>query len=565
MKKVHLLFFLLFYYSYSLCQPINIKGKVVDKISGKPLSQVSIIINSYKGTLTNSKGEFAISVDEKIVTETGITFSYVGYQKKQINYSGNRFLDIALELSEKTIAAVTVFGNTKAILQKAIQKIPSNYLEQPSIQKGIIRVYNIVNDSDYFYKSDAIVKIFFPAYTKYNDEEQITVIQNKQILLKNKKSKYAEDLRQIKWVGGFNSIPDLIHTRPGFIKLNELKYYEYYEREKTIFENRKVYVIDFHSRNKKEVEGTLYIDTATFAFVGIDLTEYNIKNLFFIPIAVAKRSVRYELINGKWYIKNTHSESRHVIKIQNNNYIADYARISLDTAQAQAFSYSEIIQGKDENIKINKQGNENDWQNCESIINSKTSSGELSDAPIPHVDTGSYYPSRKKKILHSIFNYLYCRENISESFLITRLPVKITGFNKGNFLAPTALNINLQFRIYKNLFFEWDNATNFGLDDIKINQTGLYLNYKFEINTAHRPITLVLLSGYNTISLSGKEQVKNGKIYNWSIGFPIGIELTHKKSVFINCIYNEPFFTKINEPNINTSIFSFSAGIQCKL
>ena len=197
--------FLIFFVCCNRCsfsqKIIEVQGKVIDSATGKSLAAVSISINKYKGTITNNKGEFHLNIDESIIKEKGLTFTYIGYKKQHIPFSQNIFLKIEMVLAENNIAEVTVYGRGKSILEKAIEKIPINYRLDPFVQKGAMRIYNTVGDTDYFYKSDASVEVHFPSYIEHNKNIEIKVIDNKQILLKN--HKYQADT---KWVGGFASI-----------------------------------------------------------------------------------------------------------------------------------------------------------------------------------------------------------------------------------------------------------------------------------------------------------------------------------------------------------------------
>ncbi|MES1221522.1 MAG: carboxypeptidase-like regulatory domain-containing protein [Bacteroidota bacterium] len=558
-KKDFFLFFIfIFFFSISYSQNIEIGGKVVDKVTGKTLQGVSIVVNKSIGTVSNDKGEFNLKVDEKLLKEKGITFSYISYKEKHIFYNTSQsYFIVDMALSEKQIPAVSVFGNTKSILQKAIEKIPENYPADQTIQTGIMRVYNVVGDTDYYYKSDAVVQIYFSRYGEQR-QLQIKVLQNRQVVLQNPRSAYNQGNEKIRWVGGFYSIPDFVHEQKDFISLTKLNKYEYSQREKTFIYGRRVFVIDFRSITKK-IEGTLYIDTATYAFVSADVIQYNIKELFFVPISVLKYSANYNLINGKWYINYAHTESRHVQKNENNNYIVDYSCTKIDTQNINSFSYNDVIQKKDENIKIRKETTAQNWILYDSVIGREEISGILSSLPQPEIDTT--LKGKKISFYTGCINYLR-NDNLRAIISIYQMPISVPDSKTS--LARYGLCLGAQFRVYKNLFLDYNEINNFGIGGINNSMLELYLSNNFELNKIHRPVTISPIGGYNKV-VSYIDKHKKTIYYNYALGIKAGIEWTHKKSIFIEGICINSFNKKNTEPSAQLNNIILSGGISLKL
>ena len=85
---------------------IIIKGIITDD-KGSPLPGASVKIKgSSKGTSSNEKGEFTLSVPEN----TMLVFSYVGYDNKEILVAGKTELNVQLSPSIKTADQVVVIG-----------------------------------------------------------------------------------------------------------------------------------------------------------------------------------------------------------------------------------------------------------------------------------------------------------------------------------------------------------------------------------------------------------------------------------------------------------------------
>lgn len=85
---------------------ISVSGKVVDE-SGIELPGVNIQVKGENiGTVTDSKGKFSL----KTSTSKTIVFSYIGYQKKEIEASKLNNATISLELDSKTLTETVVIG-----------------------------------------------------------------------------------------------------------------------------------------------------------------------------------------------------------------------------------------------------------------------------------------------------------------------------------------------------------------------------------------------------------------------------------------------------------------------
>jgi CarboxypepD_reg-like domain len=184
-RTLHFLFLFLVKFSPVLAQTFTLTGKVVDNASKRPLAGVSVQAGPYHGTLTNNKGAFRLNTSISLLRQSGLSFTYVGYKKVLLPYKGDSTYTVGMEVADNKLTEVVVYADGRAVLEKAIARIPANYSQKPAILNGIIRIYNTVNDSDYFYRSDGIVRIYYPPYTGKNGNPQIRLIQNKQVLIRN--------------------------------------------------------------------------------------------------------------------------------------------------------------------------------------------------------------------------------------------------------------------------------------------------------------------------------------------------------------------------------------------
>lgn len=85
---------------------ITVKGKVTDK-DGTPMPGVSVLSAPNKGTITNSAGEYSISIDENGT----LTFSFIGYAAQAIPVNNKTEINVTLVESVDTdLSEVVVVG-----------------------------------------------------------------------------------------------------------------------------------------------------------------------------------------------------------------------------------------------------------------------------------------------------------------------------------------------------------------------------------------------------------------------------------------------------------------------
>ncbi|MDI9364217.1 MAG: carboxypeptidase-like regulatory domain-containing protein [Flavobacterium sp.] len=548
-----LLTFLPSIFSYS--QIVQIKGTVVDKNTQKPLQGVSIHVSKYKGSVTNNKGFFSIGVDTTTNTYQ-LSFSFIGYKKATISCLPNISNMIELVPTSSNLKEVIVSTRAKTLIERAIDKIPDNYPSKPFIINGIFRVYNIVNDSDYYYKADGVVKAFSPAYNEDNGKQQVKLIQNKFVLRENKLSKfYNTPTEKHTWVGQFYNIDDYVFNRPNYINKKHLKNYIYTEREKIIFEGRKVYVVDFESKTKKQVEGTIYLDTATLAFVKFDVTRYNVNGIFFVPIAIGTYSTTYQLISGKWYVKESQGESKYNTK-HDAHYFRNFVTTSVDTNDVKSFDYQDVLQLGDENIKTLKEGNKDDWATYDSLFKKEEVAGNIPLMKVPNIDTTKTL--KNKNVISALYKYLRSN-NLRILYSLGKQPIDTKNSNYGS-LAEYGLGLSIGFRLYRGLFFERGSKTFYGLGGISAFTNHYQLDYEFKVNKLHRPMYIMPYAGYAYTQIAKNKQNIDQSFKSWVFGVNLSIEMTRRRSFFIAPTYHYNYYQGGTYTGIEPTNFAFSIG-----
>jgi len=121
MKKIILL--ILFFISTTLSAQINITGKITNKETGEPLPYANIqIVDTYKGTISNDEGEFAIII-RKIPSR--LLIRYIGYESQTIDIqTSSRHFDISLVPKVVLLRQIVVTAEDPAvrIMRQVIEK-----------------------------------------------------------------------------------------------------------------------------------------------------------------------------------------------------------------------------------------------------------------------------------------------------------------------------------------------------------------------------------------------------------------------------------------------------------
>ncbi|MEJ7768355.1 MAG: TonB-dependent receptor [Chitinophagaceae bacterium] len=108
MKKIQLLFVMLFFVVQTFAQTKTLSGKVTDRVTGSPLSGVSITITrkgASQGVQTSSDGSFSIAVPENVKS---LSFSYIGYTTTEVSVRDRLTIDVSLSTEEKKLDEVVV-------------------------------------------------------------------------------------------------------------------------------------------------------------------------------------------------------------------------------------------------------------------------------------------------------------------------------------------------------------------------------------------------------------------------------------------------------------------------
>ncbi|MFD1820561.1 Outer membrane receptor proteins, mostly Fe transport [Pseudarcicella hirudinis] len=127
----------------SVVAQTRIKGKIYDNSTKEPVVGASVRAAGLPiGTSTNTNGEFVLN-SEKAITE--LLISSVGFQKKEVSFSGDKPLLISLEPSVENLQQVVVTANREASLRTqapvAISKLSPSLINDSKATN----MYEIIN------------------------------------------------------------------------------------------------------------------------------------------------------------------------------------------------------------------------------------------------------------------------------------------------------------------------------------------------------------------------------------------------------------------------------------
>lgn len=291
------LLLLLFFFTLSLQAQFQINGIIKDSEFKKALPFATIKTENQFSIISDVDGKFNFILKSEPQT---LTISYVGYESKTIAFSELKsFLTVYLipkidELKEVTISNINP-ANT--IITKVIEKRNSNnpeqklnYFQFKSYNKLLVTANpdSIAGKIDTLFVNsvtkDKVAKIDSTDYKfkKIIDKQHLFLTEKvsqfqfqkpilKETILGTKMAGFKEPIYELLGFGlqsfsVYNDRYELFETKyKSPISYNALKEYRYKILDTTSIGNREVVVLYFKNKNKKGLEGLLYIDSESYA------------------------------------------------------------------------------------------------------------------------------------------------------------------------------------------------------------------------------------------------------------------------------------------------------------
>lgn len=372
----------------------RIKGKIADSETNEPVQFANIFIKDRNvGTISNVEGSFVLNLKKYHESDT-VCVSFIGYQIEQIPLImfDSTTLTIKLVPEKHEIKEVWVKPvKPLELVEKAIESIPKNYENSPSLLTAFFRESTRLNDK-YIALSEAVVKIYKESYLSQRND-QIKIEKGR----KGSNVRSQECINYMVQGGLFNNFKlDIVKYGISFLEKENFGLYDYRLDEISKYRGTPVYVIRFDQKDGVQFpmyKGSIYIDKESHALVKADFSIspkgigfahdlYVVKspvNLKIKPLH-AKYSVNYRKINEKWNLDYVRSEVSIFVKRNDNkkknrdNISSTYTSVSefviteKSNTSVQRFKPDEISRPNDILIKQLSDTDENFWGEANIIL-----------------------------------------------------------------------------------------------------------------------------------------------------------------------------------------------------
>ncbi len=342
----------------------TIQGRVLEYDTGNPLPYASISIPG-KGTgiASNLEGTFALKLPYSQI-DTVVRFSYMGYKPKEmpLRLLRGRNIDVFLETDYISMQEVIIrYYDPGAIIREALSKRKENFSNKPVYLTSFYRE-GIQRNKKLMRYSEAVFRVYKPAYTSLTDNDQVKLLQSRHIT-----NIEATDSLELKLEAGIGSSLELDFMRniPDFLDPESAGMYRFTKADIVSYNSRSTYAIEFKQSeniNQALYMGILYVDMETLAFVGAEFEvnpKYvNNEQYLFIKrrsrdyaanIEQVKYTVRYQLIDGKYHLEHVRGEVKLRFRLKgkwfSNSYLAffEHAVFHIETEGVSRFDKDETM------------------------------------------------------------------------------------------------------------------------------------------------------------------------------------------------------------------------------
>ena len=279
MKRICLFITLIWLFSLGLTAQTDsiwtIRGKVIDAKTRKPMVSVSVTDKTV-GTVTNEDGEFILKLKRTAGAVPVVTFSYLGYQSRQLDAEECLALEAQkkpVRMSPSTVMLSEIFvdgTDAREVVEKAIEKIDKNYPRVPNLLRGFYRE-TVQKRQRFISIAEGVVDVYKSGYHRSDWRDGVAILKGRRLLSQRK-----GDTLSVKLQGGpvLPVILDMVKERDLLLNTKELDNYSFSFRVPEKTDNQVQYVVEVTPKLAMPYplfKGLLYIDRETLAFTKIDL------------------------------------------------------------------------------------------------------------------------------------------------------------------------------------------------------------------------------------------------------------------------------------------------------
>lgn len=275
---------------------LEISGQVLDGSGRRPLAYASVaVFGKPKGTITNQKGEFRLSIPAPYTTDQ-LVVSYLGYRSQMLSIDSLAqlaWVSVSLEQEFVSIQEIIIRqADPLDLIKKAMARIPENYGKNPNRLTAFYRE-GVQRRSEFQIFSEAILDIYKSSYTRSWQTDQVKVIRSRKLVNAD-----SRDTVLLKLQAGLNSSLTLDGMKNVFHFLDAENFYLYEYRLIDIqrFNDQEVYVVEF--KQKPQVTEPLYTGR-----IYINPEDYAISHMEFAitPEYISKASDRFVVSQSRKY------------------------------------------------------------------------------------------------------------------------------------------------------------------------------------------------------------------------------------------------------------------------
>lgn len=341
---------------------MKIRGKIIDKNTREPVEFANIsLVGKSIGTVSNSEGEFILKITPAFIYDT-IGISYIGYKifKQPV---ANLLSDNIIHLIPEYIPIQEVIIrkiDPVLLLRNAIEKIPVNYSNHPSILTSFYRE-SVKESRRYVIVTEAVLQTYKSPYTRLYENDQIKIV----------KARKSQDINLtdsiiLKIKAGLSTtlLLDYVKHPANFLTNDGFKDYSYKMADVMIDNEKEAYVIMFDYKGNNDYPpftGKIYLDLNSLAIKSINfsLKENKIEKAgqFFVikkprdfrvkPLK-AEYLVKFTEFNSKYYLNFIRCETEFKIRRKKQffgkvfNTVLEMAVTEIDTVNIKRFKAREV-------------------------------------------------------------------------------------------------------------------------------------------------------------------------------------------------------------------------------
>lgn len=353
-------------------QTIRLAGIITEDDGHTPIPGASINIDKKGlGTSANKNGELLLLIPAANLKDT-LKVSCIGYQTLYLPVSGitsGSSTNISLKRNNVDLKEVNIaYYDAIKIINKAIARIPDNYIDQPHITRGFYRIYT-ASASEPLELSEAVFDVFNFGYS----DKRADMLR----LIKARDRKNQRDFKSFDLGLKPNTIfnYDVINhiASSGFLNEKGMARHHFEITGIVDVKGYPAYEVSFKETDQESNEtykGKFYIDTKSYAFIYFDLglSPTALRNgaagIFAGDILKSTDAVKldiksdrcrigYQKVNNRWVLSEVAGDDvLNIVPADQQRSLAinvkfNYQVTSVDTKQAEPFS-KKI--GRNENI-----------------------------------------------------------------------------------------------------------------------------------------------------------------------------------------------------------------------